>query len=1454
MCREAVGKDKNVGQKVNLSVSLCGCIKKHCESISKTGNIPDHPIKSRHTQNNMVCAKDDETLCAIKDVRPDAEQKRFSVNVRRHYTVGTLYDDVKLQSSLSDFELSLIDPVTNESISLHDKQDEKLSDVGIKFGTNNTIIIKPRLSDLQLLTPPEYMSSDDDLALGASASPDESGNYNVPNPPALPPPLFDTQPSGGGGSSTKNMLLQEFNIDNDTMKRSSNSETRYNTSVTPYIGGNNTSGGSIISTNGFHHLGGGGGDTSHHNYRGLVNQAMTCYLNSLLQALYMTPEFRNALYKWEFDGENESKSIPYQLQRLFVNLQTSPKSAVETTDLTRSFGWDSAEGWQQHDIQELCRVMFDALEHKFRNTKQADLINRLYEGRMIDYVKCLNCNTEKQREDKFLDIPLPVRPFGSQVANECVEEALQGFVKPEILNESNQYFCDTCKKKCDAHKGLKFTKFPYILTLHLKRFDFDYQSFHRIKLNDKVSFPEILNLNHFVNSSSESGLDTSDFKLTTSTIAAAAAAAAAEATTNGNGAGPMMMETAENFMKSDECSTTDSGSALEEDSFQNGGTSVSSTTTTPNDQFMVQDDDEGIDMESGSNGNSKSSPLNNSFNAPGPYKYELFAIMIHSGSASGGHYYAYIKDFKSSRWYSFNDQTVQPITKEDIHKSFGGGSYKTSYTGAYTSSTNAYMLMYRQIDGEKNTLPISEEEFPEHIKRLMAKIRDHEGNPSRDHVDMTRLKVAYVNPHTRNIKTQRLALFNYCTLAETLQEALRVHHLKGVVPVERCRLVGYDTKNHTIERSFDGQQEETLTIEDAMLQLKHCDGLLLEVREEGETFEEYLTHGVMTKTVAQYKAVIARKLKVNPKTLLIGKTVHNGSAKLLANEESTLEDELFIEYCKVFVTAVPASQLGEDAAAADQYNSRFLQFIQRLDHLVALYMVLPNLEQETLDSLAIPRLSKETLASLAGADSSSATAGGDSNSEDSSLSDNDRTLVDDDFVHIKLNGDLHLANGNGGGLVNGTTNGSSISNGTNGTATPTTTNSTITASASNGGSTKSNGLKNRYDYDDDDEEEEEDEDAKILQNLQECRAQEYYFKVTPLGTASGSNNNAATSTNGNGSAADDCTRSTNHGSGDTDKHIQVLIDKRSSHAYLKYRLQSVLQIPMEYFKVTSAGSLCTNNESLLKELDFKDDERLAIDPGRVLRKGEHKLHVSYVNVKEMTEEMDKAPFLCTMVVKNGQLVGQIKADILALLNATLGEGHKYSHLHMNNCRLRRKGIKYLSAVYLDDDRIGKVTLTTLGDVFLQEVDDLDALTPTGINDVVLLVRRWYPSERKLGQFQEILHTDEVELRQHLSNISGIPVENIEYVKMTQTSQYRDNVFNIPGLSWVSTPHHAADETTFLSGTLLYYRDRTEPLKELTADERKELAKKDNRTGSTYSPRKERALKIYLDASPKKVDD
>lgn len=439
------------------------------------------------------------------------------------------------------------------------------------------------------------ISSDDDLALGASASPTEQVSSS---PPALPA-LFDT-PS--------HETYQPSSSSTSTFRRCNDFQTKA-------------------------------------SFVGLVNQAMTCYLNSLLQALYMTPEFRNALYNWEFDGTGENKSIPFQLQKLFVNLQTSNKLAVETTDLTRSFGWDSTEAWQQHDIQELCRVMFDALEQKFKNTKQADLINILYEGKMIDYVKCLECDTEKSREDTFLDIPLPVRPFGSTVAYESIEEALKAFVQPETLDGNNQYFCEKCNKKCDAHKGLKFKKFPYVLTLHLKRFDFDYQTLHRIKLNDKVTFPQQLNLNGFVESKS---------------MDQTAAAAAVVDTSVNSSVKPndiVSVGSVESAVKSDDCSTTDS--VLDEEA---------ASQYNQNQYTEPPDDDEGIDMSV--NGDCKSlmstSTSIDSSNASGPFIYELFAIMIHSGSASGGHYYAYIKDFEAGSWHSFNDQTVSSITQASV--------------------------------------------------------------------------------------------------------------------------------------------------------------------------------------------------------------------------------------------------------------------------------------------------------------------------------------------------------------------------------------------------------------------------------------------------------------------------------------------------------------------------------------------------------------------------------------------------------------------------------------------------------------------------------------------------------------------------------------------------------------------------------------------------------------------
>lgn len=77
--------------------------------------------------------------------------------------------------------------------------------------------------------------------------------------------------------------------------------------------------------------------------------------------------------------------------------------------------------------------MFDALEHKWRKEPgHATLIQDLYKGTMQDWLKCLKCQTERIKEDAFLDLPLAVRPFGATEAHKSVVRFEEGVVASQL--------------------------------------------------------------------------------------------------------------------------------------------------------------------------------------------------------------------------------------------------------------------------------------------------------------------------------------------------------------------------------------------------------------------------------------------------------------------------------------------------------------------------------------------------------------------------------------------------------------------------------------------------------------------------------------------------------------------------------------------------------------------------------------------------------------------------------------------------------------------------------------------------------------------------------------------------------------------------------------------------------------------------------------------------------------
>ncbi|XP_072496819.1 ubiquitin carboxyl-terminal hydrolase 40 isoform X3 [Notamacropus eugenii] len=263
------------------------------------------------------------------------------------------------------------------------------------------------------------------------------------------------------------------------------------------------------------------------NLSGIQNQGGTCYLNSLLQTLHFTPEFREALFAldpeelgsledkddpnakiWDLKGgmwmsSVQVRIIPLQLQRLFAQLLLSDQQAASTTDLTDSFGWNNSEEMRQHDVQELNRILFSALESSLVGTSGHDLINRLYHGTIVNHIMCKECENISERQEDFLDLTVAVKNLSG------LEEALWSmYVEEEFFDAENLYHCGMCDKLVSATKSARLRKLPPFLTISLLRFNFDFAKCERYKETGRYTFPLQIDLKPFCE---QSELDDSEY-------------------------------------------------------------------------------------------------------------------------------------------------------------------------------------------------------------------------------------------------------------------------------------------------------------------------------------------------------------------------------------------------------------------------------------------------------------------------------------------------------------------------------------------------------------------------------------------------------------------------------------------------------------------------------------------------------------------------------------------------------------------------------------------------------------------------------------------------------------------------------------------------------------------------------------------------------------------------------
>lgn len=238
-------------------------------------------------------------------------------------------------------------------------------------------------------------------------------------------------------------------------------------------------------------------------YVGLKNLGCTCYMGSVLQQLFMIPSFRQNILTTQCQPNNDS--LLYQLQYIFAGLLASDKQAISPKYFAKAF--KDPEGneinvIEQMDVDEFFASLLDKLETCLKGTFSENLIKSHFGGIQATEIIGKECPHRSEREEPFISISVEVKNKKNLL------EGLESYVSEEILEGENAYQCDHCECKVKAIRRVCVKYLPNYLILALRRFEFDFDTMSREKVNDFFEFPFELNMEAYT----QEGLEKSEKK------------------------------------------------------------------------------------------------------------------------------------------------------------------------------------------------------------------------------------------------------------------------------------------------------------------------------------------------------------------------------------------------------------------------------------------------------------------------------------------------------------------------------------------------------------------------------------------------------------------------------------------------------------------------------------------------------------------------------------------------------------------------------------------------------------------------------------------------------------------------------------------------------------------------------------------------------------------------------
>ncbi|XP_028330384.1 ubiquitin carboxyl-terminal hydrolase 46-like [Gouania willdenowi] len=213
------------------------------------------------------------------------------------------------------------------------------------------------------------------------------------------------------------------------------------------------------------------------DYYGVSSPGLTCYLNCVIQVLFFTKDFREAVTRSSKSKKSSSSVIDSVLAELFYELQSR---TAKTDVLIKRLG--ISEVWEQRDAAEyLERVL----------SLSSEEASQMFKGDVSHVTVCRQCQKRNQSSNSFWMLPLAMEDT-SHHHSYNVKEGVDAFFQVHSVCGENQVYCKQCSDKRDADIKWEMGRHPGVLTLLLKRFTFNDRLRHYDKLYCNASVPQRL--------------------------------------------------------------------------------------------------------------------------------------------------------------------------------------------------------------------------------------------------------------------------------------------------------------------------------------------------------------------------------------------------------------------------------------------------------------------------------------------------------------------------------------------------------------------------------------------------------------------------------------------------------------------------------------------------------------------------------------------------------------------------------------------------------------------------------------------------------------------------------------------------------------------------------------------------------------------------------------------------